>query len=85
MAKTLEVLLAAAGGFIAGVLLAPKSGKETRQDLYEKKNEYKAKANESIDTIKKGASSIKNELKSSGDHIKNIAEDTTESVKRTAR
>lgn len=30
MSKTAKVLLAAIGGFVAGILLAPKSGEETR-------------------------------------------------------
>jgi gas vesicle protein len=32
MSKGLNVLVAAIGGFVAGVLMAPKSGKETRED-----------------------------------------------------
>ena len=33
MSKTAKVLLAAIGGFVAGILLAPKSGEETRKDM----------------------------------------------------
>ncbi len=51
MGKLAAVILAAAGGFIAGILLASKSGKETRQEIEEKTNEYKAKAHESLETI----------------------------------
>lgn len=96
MGKIDTVILAAVGGFIAGVLLAPKSGQETRQDLFDKKNEYQAKASESLETIKKGASSIKDELQTSGEAVKSISDnarsnvrsqvnDTAESVKRTNR
>ena len=96
MGKIDTVILAAIGGFVAGVLLAPKSGKETREDLMNKKNEYQEKANDSIATIKRGAASIKDDLVSSGEEVKDIAkdvsgrvrreaEDTAETVKRNAR
>jgi gas vesicle protein len=62
MNKTLSFLVAAAGGFVAGVLLAPKSGKETRQELKEKAMDYKGKANDGLDEAKKGARVVKGEL-----------------------
>ena len=37
MKKLLTVVGAAAAGFVAGILTAPKSGKETRKDLKKKK------------------------------------------------
>ena len=84
MGKIDTVILAAIGGFVAGVLLAPKSGKETRQDLMDKKNEYQEKANDGIATIKRGASSIKDELVSSGEEVKDIAKDAGSRIKREA-
>lgn len=77
MGKILTVLAAAAGGFVLGILLAPKSGKETRQDVKDKSKEYQLKAQDSLDTIKKGASSIKEELVSGGTAIKEIAGDVS--------
>ena len=44
MRKVLTVLGAAVAGFAAGVLTAPKSGKETRKDLKKKANELKKDA-----------------------------------------
>ena len=41
MKKVLTVLGAAVAGFAAGVLTAPKSGKETRKDLKKKANKLK--------------------------------------------
>ncbi|MES2630804.1 MAG: YtxH domain-containing protein [Patescibacteria group bacterium] len=91
MRNVVTILAAAAGGFVLGVLLAPKSGSETRKDLLDKKDEYQEKAIESMQTIKKGAASIKDELVSGGTAIKGIAEDvggdiaeTANSVKKTA-
>lgn len=85
MGKIVPVILAAISGVVAGVLLAPKSGKETRQDLQNKKAEYKVKAEDSLKTIKKGASSIKDELKAGGNNLKNIAEEVGDDVKVGAR
>lgn len=82
MSKMIAVVLAAAGGFVAGVLLAPKSGKETRQDILNKTDEYKEKAQESYEVIKRGASSIKDELKAGTDSMREIASDVADEVKR---
>lgn len=81
MSKIVAVVLAAAGGFLAGVLLAPKSGKETREDIRNKTEEYKVKAQDGMEVIKRGASSIKDELKAGSDAVRNIAEDVTNEVK----
>lgn len=44
MKKLLGFVAAAAAGYVAGVLMAPKSGEETRRDLKEKKAELEQKA-----------------------------------------
>lgn len=48
MNSTSKILLVALGGIVlgatAGILLAPKSGKETRKDLMDKINELKNKS-----------------------------------------
>ena len=49
MSKALNTILAAAAGFAAGILLAPKSGKETREDIRVKALETKDAASESAD------------------------------------
>lgn len=36
MTKTTKIVLAAAAGFVAGILLAPKSGEATRKDIKRK-------------------------------------------------
>ncbi len=82
MSKIIAVVLAAAGGFLAGVLLAPKSGKETRQDILDKSDEYRVKAQDSLKVIKKGASSIKDELKAGSEAVGGIVGDVTDEVKR---
>lgn len=80
MNSTSKILLVALGGIVlgatAGILLAPKSGKETRKDLMDKINELKKQmadmlatgsdtASETIDAMKKKLSAMEKELKSS--------------------
>lgn len=45
----LGAVIGAAAGIIAGVLTAPKSGKETRDDIKSKAEELKKKAAEAMD------------------------------------
>ncbi|MDB5167518.1 MAG: hypothetical protein JWN26_663 [Candidatus Saccharibacteria bacterium] len=73
MGKSLVVITAAVAGFVGGILLAPKSGKEMRQDIMHKKDEIQDKAQRSLNSIKKNASTIKDDVKSSVDDVKVIA------------
>lgn len=70
MGKLGTVVLAAVGGVIAGLLLAPKSGKETRQDIADKANDLKSRASDGMDEFKKGADSVKEEIVSGAESIK---------------
>jgi len=45
------LIVGLSAGFIAGILLAPKSGKETRQQLKEKSEELIEKSREGFDTV----------------------------------
>ena len=40
----LGALIAGAAGYVAGILTAPKSGKETREDIADKAGEFKSEA-----------------------------------------
>jgi gas vesicle protein len=84
MGKLGNIILAAAGGFIAGVLLAPKSGKETREDIKQKATEYKGKAQDGLKEVKKGAHSVKGELAEGAQSARGIAKDTAEDLKQAA-
>ncbi len=77
MGKLSTVVLGAIGGFIAGVLLAPKSGKETRDEL-------KQKATEGLEKAKSGANTVKGELTEGAESIKGIAKDAAKDASRTA-
>ena len=69
MKKVLTTVAAIAAGFAAGILAAPKSGKETREDIKKKAGELKtetdkkskqakAAAKDSIDSVKTGAQKV---------------------------
>ncbi len=79
MNSTSKILLVALGGVVlgatAGILLAPKSGKETRKDLANKINQLKTQiadmlakgsdtASETIDAMKEKLSAMEEELSS---------------------
>lgn len=55
--------LGATVGAVAGVLLAPKSGKETREELAVKAKEAVEKAKEKIDEIKEKTGEVVDEIK----------------------
>jgi gas vesicle protein len=57
MVKKLPIaaLIGAAAGLVAGVLTAPKSGKETREDIKNKAEELKQKAVKAADDTKNAA------------------------------
>lgn len=84
MGKATTVALIAIGSFVAGILLAPKSGKETRQDLKEKADEYKAKAKSGLKEVKKGADVVKDEIAEGADSVRKIAKDASHDLKDTA-
>lgn len=64
----LGTLIGAAVGFAAGILLAPASGKETRESLGEKANEFKDSIN---DATEKAVASIKEVKESAERSIRN--------------
>ena len=86
MKKVLAIIGAAAAGFAAGILTAPKSGKETRKDL--KKTAVKLKADtekvagkaaavakDSVDSLKVGSQKV-------GDAVTETAKDVKGNVEK---
>ena len=77
MSKALKVIAATAIGFAAGILLAPKSGKETRQDIKNKAADAKHYAGEKADQVKgaahDGIESLKHGAGKMGDEAKTLA------------
>lgn len=78
MPKASSVIIASLVGFVAGILLAPKSGKETIEDLKAKGNQLKSTASDNYDKISE-------EVKEGAKNIKNIAQNTAEDLKVNAK
>ena len=96
MKKVLTVLGAAAAGFAAGILTAPKSGKETRADIKKKAGELKtatvkitkkaqAAAKDDAKTVKAGAQKIGDIAAGTARTVKADAEKVGDVVAETAR
>lgn len=86
MKKALAIIGAAAAGFAAGILTAPKSGKETRKDLKKKASKLKADtekvavkatavAKDSVDSLKVGSRKV-------GDAVTETAKDVKGNVEK---
>ena len=78
MKKVLAIIGAAAAGVVAGILVAPKSGKETREDL-------RKKAEEMGKTAQKRADQAKLAAKDSAESIKEGAHKVSDAAVVTAR
>jgi gas vesicle protein len=70
MGKALKVIGATALGFVAGILLAPKSGKETRKDIKNKASKAKTYAGGKAGHLKNVATKSAHEV---GDEAKGFA------------
>lgn len=71
----LGAIIGAAAGLVAGMLTAPKAGKETRADIKAKAGELKADADKKLKDVKKSSEKTVNE----GRHV---AEDYADRTKR---
>lgn len=78
MGKVESVVLGIAVGFVAGILLAPDSGDETRQHLKRKARVVRDRAAEGYGVVLRGA-------KRGSNALKDVTEETVESLKDTAR
>ena len=96
MKKVLTVLGAAAAGFAAGILTAPKSGKETRADIKKKAGELKtatvktakkaqAAAKDCAEAVKVGAQKVGDVVAGTARTVKADAEKVGDVVAGTAR
>lgn len=78
MNKIGSIIGAAVIGFVAGILLAPKSGKETQADLRRHAQKMKEQASERFENVSQDA-------KERGRRIKDLAEDSAENVRQNAK
>ena len=76
------VAIGAVSGVIAGILLAPKSGKETRKDIKEGAEDLKNKGEKAIRGVKKESEKVIKDGKREGKKIAKRAENTYEGAKK---
>ncbi len=76
----LGTLAAAATGFLAGILTAPKSGKETRQDAVKKAHEISGEAEEKLKLLYRELGEQADSLKSTVKKVKGKAGDKVDDL-----
>jgi gas vesicle protein len=85
----LKVIAVAAAGFAAGILLAPKSGEETRKDIKSKARDAKKYAEDKATLAKEigteGLETVKTSAKQAGDEATDFAKSTKASAKVVAK
>lgn len=80
----ITLTLGLAVGFLAGILLAPKSGKETRKDLIEKGEEFAEKTKEGFEVAKVKLAEVKGMGEDFLEKSKDAFEKTTKTVSKKA-
>lgn len=68
-------------GGIAALLTAPKSGKETRQDIKNKVDEIKSETAKKAETVKKQAKDVSGDIKDQADTLKKRAENAVKGAR----
>ena len=80
----ITLTLGLAVGFLAGILLAPKSGKETRKELIEKGEEFAEKTKEGFEVAKVKLAEVKGMGEDFLEKSKDAFEKTTKTVSKKA-
>jgi len=86
MAKRFAIgtVLAAAAGYITGVLTAPKSGKETREDIKHAATQGMTEAEKQLKKLHTELTTLINKAKAEGEQLKGEALKDYEKVVKTA-
>lgn len=78
----LGALVGAAAGLVAGILTAPKSGKETRADIKAKATEVKGKATNKVNEVKGKAAEVTEDVKEKAEELKGRTERAVAGAKK---
>lgn len=76
----MKVLMAAAVGFAAGLLFAPRSGQETREQLRHQAEDAKQKAREVTDNVKHKTESGREKARTVSDKVRNRGKQAKQDV-----
>lgn len=77
----LGALIGGAIGAVAALLTAPKSGKETREDLKKKVNEIKTDTEKKAGEVKEKATAVKKDVESQATELKKRTENAVKGAK----
>jgi len=80
----ITLMLGLAVGFVAGILIAPKSGRETRKELIEKGGEFAEKTKEGFETARAKLAEVKGMGEEFLEKSKDAFEKTTKTVGQKA-
>lgn len=80
----LGIVLGALAGVVTGLLTAPKSGKETREDLKNKAGELKGSAERRLKDAHKELGKLSDEVKTKGKDLQGKAKDEVEELGKKA-
>lgn len=78
-------VVAAAAGYVAGILTAPKSGKETRQDIKETTARAYTAAEKELKVLHTELSKLMDEAGKRADTLKGVAQEDLKKVVATAK
>lgn len=78
----LGAVIGIVAGAIAGILTAPKSGKETRADIKAKANELKSQADYKADAAKNKAGEMAEDVKAKAEDLRDRTEHAIEGAKK---
>jgi gas vesicle protein len=81
----LGAALAAAAGYVAGILTAPKSGKETRDDIKEGAKTAVASAEKELKVLHTELSKLLDEARGRADEVKGTAKENLDKAMATAK
>ena len=80
----LGIIIGAVAGVVTGLLTAPKSGKETRQDIKNKAGELKGSAERKLKEAHKELDKLSNEAKAKAKELQGKAKDEMDSYAKKA-
>ena len=75
------LILGTLAGLVAGLLTAPKSGKETRDDIKRKATDMKNQAMGHVEDVKDKAMDVADDARSRAEELKTRAEQAVEGAK----
>lgn len=78
----LGAIVGAGIGLVAGILTAPKSGKETRAEIKAKATNVKMKASAKVTDVKSKATDVKEDVEAKAKDLKSRTERAVEGAKK---